>query len=81
MFSIQHLLVVVLGGSRTAFRVVQLGDRVLRFSVASHLVGFHIYKLRSFECHDFKVFFHLWHGGGPNYEVEVRQRELEQAAE
>jgi hypothetical protein len=66
--SIQHLLVLVLDGSPAAFRVVQLGDRVFRFSVASHLI-------------DFKDFFHLWHGGGPIFEVELCQWESEQAAE
>ena len=30
-------------------------------------VGFHIFKLRSFVCSAFKVFFHLWSNGGPNW--------------
>lgn len=72
---------IVLGGHSQAFRVVQLDDRVFRFSVSSKSVGFHIFKLRSFECSDFKVFFHLWHGSGPNYEAELRNWEAEQADE
>ncbi|CAD6267620.1 unnamed protein product [Miscanthus lutarioriparius] len=52
-----------------------------RFSVSSKSVGFHIFKLCSFECSDFKIFFHLWHGGGPNYEAELRNWEAMQAAE
>ena len=34
-----------------------------------------------FECLNFKVFFHLWHGGGPNYKMELRNWEAEQSAE
>ena len=69
---VEHLLQAVLGSFPKAFQVVQLADRVFRFSVASQLVSFHIFNLRSFECDDFKVFFHLWHDGGPNYQVEYR---------
>jgi hypothetical protein len=78
---IEHLLHATLGGFPRAFDVVQLSDRVFRFSVASQLVGFHIYDLCSFECVDYKVSFHLWHNGGPNYLVEYRNWQLEQAAE
>jgi len=56
------LLQSVLGVSSHACRVVQLGDRVFRFSIASKLVGFYIFKLKSFECSEFKALFHLWHG-------------------
>lgn len=46
---------------------------VFRFSVSSQAVGFHIYKLQSFECANYKIFFNLWHGGGPNYVVEYKK--------
>ena len=49
---VEHLLQAVLGGFPKAFQVVQLADRVFRFSVASQLVGFHIFNLQSFECAD-----------------------------
>lgn len=75
------LLQSVLGGSAQAFHVVQLGDRVFRFSVSSKPVGFHILQLNSFQCAEFRVLFHLWHGGGPNYKLEYRKWEAEQAAE
>lgn len=78
---IEHLLQAVLGGFSRAFDAVQLSDRVFRFSVASQLVGFHIYNLRSFECVDFKVFFHLWHNEGPNYLVEYHNWCFEEAAQ
>ena len=68
---VEHLLQAILGGFPKAFQVVQLDDRVFRFSMASQLVSFHIFNLRSFECVDFKVFFHLWHGGGPNYQLNI----------
>lgn len=79
--SVACLLHAVLGSFPEAFHVVQLDDRVFRFSVATSSVGFHIYNLRSFECLDFKIFFHLWHGGGPNFVAEYRNWLREQEAE
>lgn len=64
------ILVAVIGGCANSFRVVRLAERVFRFSVHSQDVGFHIYKLRSFESSAFKVFFNLWHNGGPNFRSE-----------
>ena len=75
---VEHLLQAILGGFRKAFQDVQLADRVFRFSVATQLVGFHIFNLRSFECADFKVFFHLWHDGRPNYQIEYHNWCLQQ---
>lgn len=49
--------------------------------MSSSFVGFHTYKLKSFECLDFKIFFHFWHGGGPNFEVEYRNWIREQEVE
>lgn len=37
--------------------------------------------MRSFECTQFKIFFHLWHGGGPNFWYEYRLWQDEQAAQ
>jgi hypothetical protein len=67
------LLQSVIGGIAENFRILSLGDRVFRFSVSSHNVGFHVYQLRSFECTLFKLYFNLWHGGGPNYLSEYRR--------
>ena len=61
------ILQATLGGSAVDFSVLALADRVFRFSVSSRLVGFHIFKLRSFVCSAFKIFFHLWSNGGPNW--------------
>lgn len=80
-FTMGFLLHSVLGGAADAFCVTQLDHRVFRFSVHSKLVGFHVAQLRSFECSDYKVYFHLWHGGGPNYRREYQLWEAEQAAE
>lgn len=66
------ILSATIGGSASDFQVLGLADRVFRFSVSSRLVGFHIFKLRSFECPSFKVFFHLWGNGGPNWIKEWR---------
>lgn len=75
------ILESVIGGCADSFRAFRLDDRVFRFSVHSQDVGFHIYKLRSFESPLFKVFFNLWNNGGPNFRHELRNWELEQAAE
>lgn len=44
------ILQSVIGGAAGSFGLYALSDRVFRFSVCSSAVGFHIYKLRSFEC-------------------------------
>lgn len=62
--SIHQMYQVAIGGKATDFRVVHLDDRVFQFSIVSTSVGFFIYNLRSFECKDFKVFFHFWGQGG-----------------
>lgn len=67
----------VISGHADSFRLVRLAYRVLRFSVHSQQVGFHIYKLRSFECSSFEIFFNLWHNGGPNYRSEFSNWESE----
>lgn len=79
--SVSSILHSVIGGNPHGFRVLSLGDRVFRFSVHSQEVGFHIYRLKSYECASFKVFFHLWHGGGPNFRLEYKLWLQEQASE
>lgn len=68
--SVSLILQFVIGGQPNDFPVLSLGDRVFRFSIHSQEVGFHIYQLRAFECANFKIYFHLWHGGGPNFWYE-----------
>lgn len=79
--SVSLILQSVIGGQAPAFRVLCLADRVFRFSVHSQEVGFHIYRLRSFECANFKIYFHLWHGGGPNFCYEYKLWMEEQSSE
>jgi hypothetical protein len=38
-----------------------------RFSISCKEAGFFIYKLKSFSCKIFAVFFFLWGNGGPNW--------------
>lgn len=78
--SVSLILQAVLGGTADHFCVLHLGDRVFRFSVSSQDVGFHIYKLRSFECSAFKVYFNLWYNGGANFRQEFQSWEKEQLA-
>lgn len=68
--SVGHILHATIGGNPLFFKVSALGDRVFRFSVASKEVGLAIRKTVSFECDLFKLFFHLWGGGGPNWRKE-----------
>jgi hypothetical protein len=70
--SVGHLLQAALGGLAADFEVLQLADRVFRFSVSSMAVGFHIYNLGSIERKEFRVFFNLWNRGGPNWKHEFR---------
>lgn len=70
--SVASILQSVIGGSPAAFCVRSLSDRVFHFSINSQDVGFHIYRLRSYECVNFKIFFHLWNRGGPNYGLEYK---------
>ena len=70
--SVGHLLQAALGGLAEDFEVLQLADRVFRFSVSSMAVGFHIYNLGSIERKEFRAFFNLWNRGGPNWKHEFR---------
>jgi hypothetical protein len=78
--SVGHLLQAALGGLAEDFEVLQLADRVFRFSVSSMAVGFHIYNLGSIERKEFKAFFNLWNRGGPNWKHEFRLFLDEEAA-
>jgi hypothetical protein len=78
--SVGHLLQAALGGLAADFEVLQLADRVFRFSVSSMAVGFHIYNLGSIERKEFRAFFNLWNRGGPNWKHEFRLFLDEEAA-
>jgi len=78
--SVGLLLQATIGGVAWDFSVLQLGPRVFRFSVSSKVVGFHIFKLVSFECSCYKVFFHLWGNGGPRWDLELAVFNREEAA-
>jgi hypothetical protein len=59
-----------IGGLCDDLAVIQLGERVFRFSVNSRAVGFMVYDLKSFACDSFKCYFHLWGNGGPSWKRE-----------
>lgn len=65
--SVGAILQATIGGVAEDFAVLPLSERVFRFFVSSGFVGFHIVKVRSFACSSYKVFFHLWSNGGPNW--------------
>ena len=77
--SVGLLLQATIGGVARDFSVLQLGPRVFCFSVSSKVVGFHIFKLVSFECSCYKVFFHLWGNGGPRWDLELAAFNREEA--
>ena len=64
--SVGQLLQATIGGTATHFFVSQLSSRVFMFFVSSQKVGLFIRCLVSFECIAYKLFFHLWGGGGLN---------------
>lgn len=78
--SVGLVLRATIGGVASDFAVLPLSDRVFRFSVSLHLVGFHVLGLRSFECSFFEVFFHLWSNGGPHWVREWKANCLEEEA-
>lgn len=77
--SVGRILQTTLGGSSSEFRVVQLDDRVFGFSVTAKVVGLHIYNLRSYECTNYKLYFHLWGQGGAAWDREAKTYEMEEA--
>jgi hypothetical protein len=78
--SVGHLLQVALGGFAAGFEVLQLADRVFRFSVSSMAMGFHIYNSGCIERKEFMAFFNLWNRGGPNWKHEFKLFSDEEAA-
>lgn len=65
--SVGLLLQASIGGLAKDFNVVHLSGWMFRFSVSCKDVGFMIYKLKSFSCKEFVIFFSLWGNGGPNW--------------
>lgn len=68
--SVELALEVALGARGALLQVVQLAERVFRFSVCSKHVGMDIIKLSSVSNSSFICFFHLWSLGGPNWRRE-----------
>ncbi|CAN6194842.1 unnamed protein product [Urochloa humidicola] len=63
-FSVSRILLSVLGGSSEHFSVVEVDEHIFKFTVFDKSVGLAIYRLRSFECPSFRVFFTLWNEKG-----------------
>jgi hypothetical protein len=78
--SVGHLLQAALGGFAPGFEVLQIADRVFRFSVSSMAVSFHIYNSRCIDRKEFRAFFNLWNHGGPNWKHEFNIFSDEEAA-
>lgn len=70
--SVGLILQATIGGFASFFKVASLSDRVFKFTVASKEVGLIIRCLFSFECTNFKLFFHLWGGGGTDWRSEFK---------
>lgn len=64
--SVSLMLQSCLGGSAKAYIVFHLSGWTFGFSVSCKDIGFMVYKLKSFSCKSFSIFFHLWGDGGPN---------------
>jgi len=57
--SVSLILQACLGGIAKNFNVIHLSGWMFSFSVSCKNFGFMIYKLRSFSCKTFAIFFHL----------------------
>lgn len=57
-------LSAILGGAVDSFRVSLVEDRIFLFTVSCKRVGFEIYKMRSFHCVEFELFFQLFNDSG-----------------
>lgn len=68
--SVGLMLQVCLGGIAKDFSVSHLLGWMFSFYVSCKDIGFMIYKLHSFSCKSYALFFHLWSGGGPNWHKE-----------
>jgi hypothetical protein len=79
--SVGFILQATIGGVTADFRLHQLSGRVFWFVVSSQLVGFHLCKIGSFSCDQYKIYFNLWSGGGPNWRLEYRKFLSEQESE
>jgi hypothetical protein len=64
-------LEAAIGAHSGDIKVSLICDRVFPFTVAFKAIGFHILKLRSYECFQFKCYFHIWGYGGPNWQHEL----------
>ena len=65
--SVSLLLQSSLCGTVKDFRAIHLSGWMFHFSVSCKKVGLLIYKLKSFSCKGFVVFFLVWGNGGPNW--------------
>jgi len=61
------LLQSCLGGTTKDFGAIHLSGWMFHSSVSCTKVGLLIYKLKSFSCKGFVVFFLVWGNGGPNW--------------
>lgn len=65
--SVAQSLSAILGGPAESFNVCLVEERIFLFSVSCKEVGFEIYKLRTFKCADFELFFHLFNDSGLSF--------------
>jgi hypothetical protein len=72
MHTVGIVLQAHFGGIGNLFKVKFLRDRTFKFSVASTLVGFHIYNIGAFSDSNCKFFIKLWGNGGANWQAEER---------
>lgn len=79
--SVSLLLQSCLGGVAKDFHVKFLSGWMFSFCLSCKDVGFMVYRLKSFACKSFAVFFFLWGNGGPNWVLEFSRWKEEQAAE
>lgn len=79
--SVGLILQSCLGGIDVDYHVFHLSNWMYRFLVASKDVGLLIYRLKSYACKCFEIFFSLWGSSGPNwrknYDDWIKEQEEE----
>ena len=61
--SVASTLQLILGGE-ALFAMVEIEERIIKFTVFSRNVGLEVCSLKSFEDPSFRVFFNLWNKNG-----------------
>ncbi|CAD6266675.1 unnamed protein product [Miscanthus lutarioriparius] len=61
---VKQTLRSILGNTKDSFNACLIDERIFLFTISCKEVGFEVCKIRSFECADYKLSFHLFNEAG-----------------